>query len=148
MVQFLFLRRVDYSSLFFELCSCVCFKSLNKGTKSLRRRKELVLFPTLLQLCRDFVCVLTKTKKSRYPNNIRLYSYHLNPNIFLTTPKQSNPNKSPTFQNTILQISCVQTQYLLQEIFGFLLERILCIVLSFPEFLRNIFFHNLKLRCF
>lgn len=65
MVQFLFLRRVDYSSLFFVLCSCVCLKALNKSTKSLRRRKLLVLFPALLRLCRDFVCILTKTKKKQ-----------------------------------------------------------------------------------
>lgn len=136
MVQFLFLRRVDYSSLFFVPCSRRYFKALNTITKSLRRRKLTVPIPTLSQSRRDFVCILTKIKKSRYPNNIRLYSYHLNPNIFLT------------FQNTVLQILCVQTQYLLQEIFDFLLERILCIVWFFPEFLRNIFFHNPKPHCF
>lgn len=135
-------------TLFFLPCSYRCFKALNVVVKSLRRRKELVLFPTLSQLCRDFVCILTKIKKSRYPNNIRLYSYHLNPNIFPITSKHSNPNKISTFQNTVLQILCVQTQYLLQEIFDFLLERILCIVWFFPEFLRNIFSHNPKPHCF
>ena len=147
MVQFLFLRRVDYDSLFFP-CSCRYFKALNMVVKSLRRRKLLALSPALLRLHRDFVCILTKTKKSRYPNNIRSHSYHLNPNIFPITSKHSNPNKISTFQNTVLQISCVQTQYLLQEIFDFLLERILCIVWFFPEFLRNTFFHNPKLHCF
>lgn len=92
MVQFLFLRRVDCGSLFFVLCSCVCFKALNKGTKSLRRRKQLVLFPALSQSHRDFVCILGKTKKSRYPNNIRSYSYYLNPNIFSIASKQSKQN--------------------------------------------------------
>ena len=122
MVQFLFLRRVDYDSLFFVSCSCVCFKALNKSTKSLRRRKLLVLPPALLRLHRDFVCILTKTKKSRYPNNICSYSIHLNPNIFPTTSKHSNPNKISTFQNTIPQTLYGQIQYLLQENSCFLLE--------------------------
>lgn len=90
MVQFLFLRRVDYGSLFFVPCSCVCFKALNKGTKSLRRRKLLVLFPALLRLHRDFVCILTKTKKQISKQYLL---------IFYSSKSKHFPDHIKTFQS-------------------------------------------------
>ena len=91
MVQFLFLRRVDYGSLFFVPCSCVCFKALNKGTKSLRRRKLLVLSPALLQLCRDFVCILARQKKEQISKQYLL--------IFLLSKSKHFPDCIKTIQS-------------------------------------------------
>lgn len=91
MVQFLFLMRVDYSSLFFVPFSCVCFKALNKGTKSLRRRKLLVLPPALLRLHRDFVCILTKTKKKQISKQYLL--------IFYSSKSKHFPDHIKTFQS-------------------------------------------------
>lgn len=91
MVQFLFLRRVDYDSLFFVPCSCICLKALNKSTKSLRRRKLSVPTPALSQLRRDFICILTKTKKKQISKQYPL--------IFLSSKSKHFPDHTETVQS-------------------------------------------------
>lgn len=91
MVQFLFLRRVDYDSLFFVPCSRRYFKALNTMTKSLRRRKLSVPIPALSQSHRDFVCILTKTKKEQISKQYPL--------IFHSSKSKHFPDHIKTIQS-------------------------------------------------
>lgn len=90
MVQFLFLRRVDYDSLFLYLVLADTLKLLNTMTKSLRRRKLSVPIPTLSQSYRDIVCILTKIKKQISKQYLL---------IFYSSKSKHFPDHIKTFQS-------------------------------------------------